>query len=42
MLAGLQILVFYFAMGSLPWYSFALALVLLLSEFPAAHYYSRS
>ena len=42
MLAGLQILVFYFAMGRLPWYSFALALVLLLSEFPAAHYYSRS
>ena len=36
MLAGLQLLVFYFLLGTLPWYSFILALLLLLSEFPAA------
>ena len=41
MLAGLQLLVFYFVLGMLPWYSFVLAVLLLLSEFPAARYYSR-
>ena len=41
MLAGLQLLVFYFVLGTLPWYSFVLALLLLLSEFPAATYFSR-
>ena len=41
MLAGLQLLVFYFVLGTLPWYSFVLAVFLLLSEFPAARYYSR-
>lgn len=41
MLAGLQLLVFYFVLGTLPWYSFVLAVLLLLSEFPAARYYSR-
>lgn len=41
MLAGLQLLVFTFVLGTLPWYSFVLALFLLLSEFPAARYYSR-
>ena len=41
MLAGLQLLIFYFTMGSLPWYSFMFALILLLSEFPAASYFSK-
>ena len=41
MLAGLQLLVFYFVLGMLPWYSFVLAVLLLLSECPAARYYSR-
>ena len=41
MLAGLQLLVFYFVLGTLPWYSFVLAVLLLLSEFPAAKYYSK-
>ena len=41
MLAGLQLLVFYFVLGTLPWYSFVLAVLLMLSEFPAARYYSR-
>ena len=41
MLAGLQLLVFYFLFGNLPWYSFVLALLLLLSEFPASTYFSR-
>jgi len=41
MLAGLQLLVFYFLQGTLPWYSFVLAVLLLLSEFPAAAYFSK-
>ena len=41
MLAGLQLLVFYFVLGTLPWYSFVLAVLLLLSEFPAAAYYAK-
>jgi uncharacterized membrane protein len=41
MLAGLQLLVFTFVLGTLPWYSFVLALFLLLSEFPAAAYYAK-
>ena len=41
MLTGLQLLVFIFVLGTLPWYSFVLALFLLLSEFPAAAYYAK-
>ena len=41
MLAGLQLLMIWFSVGSLPWYSLAAALLLLLSEFPAAAYYSK-
>jgi hypothetical protein len=41
MLAGLQLLVFYFLLGTLPWYSFVLAVLLLLSEFPAAKSFSK-
>ena len=41
MLAGLQLLVFTFVLGTLPWYSFVLALFLLLSEFPAEAYYAK-
>ena len=41
MLAGLQLLVFYFCLGALPWYSFVLAVLLLVSEFPAAEYFSK-
>ena len=41
MLAGLQLLLFYFVLGTLPWYSFVLAVLLLLSEFPAAAYYAK-
>ena len=42
MLAGLQMLVLYLLLGSLPWYSFVLALALLLSEFPACRYFAKS
>ncbi len=41
MLAGLQLLAFFFGLGRLPWYSAVIALLLLLSEFPAAQFYSR-
>ena len=41
MLAGLLTLVFYFGLGTLPWYSFVLTLLLLLSEFPAAAKFSK-
>ena len=41
MLAGLLTLVFYYALGTLTWYSFVLALLLLLSEFPAAAKFSK-
>ena len=41
MLAGLQLLLFYFALGSLPWYSFVLAVVLLAAHFPASVYFSK-
>ena len=41
MLAGLLLLVFRFVMDPLPWYSFALLILLLLSEFPAARVFSR-
>jgi len=40
MLAGLQLLVFWFALGSLPWYSFVLLILLVLSEFPAARVFA--
>ena len=36
MLAGLQLLLFFFSLGYLPWYSAVLAAVLLLLHFPAA------
>ena len=41
MLAGLQLLFFRFSLGTLPWYSFVLALLLLLSEFPAASFFAK-
>ncbi|MBR4472767.1 MAG: SdpI family protein [Oscillospiraceae bacterium] len=41
MLAGLQILMFWFLFGSLPWYSMVFVLLLTLSEFPAAMYFSK-
>ena len=41
MLAGLQLLLFWFSLGTLPWYSFVLALLLLLSEFPAASFFAK-
>lgn len=41
MLAGLQLLIFWFSLGSLPWYSFVLLILLILSEFPAARIYSK-
>ena len=36
MLAGLQLLIFLFSLGRLPWYSAALTVLLLLLHFPAA------
>ena len=41
MFAGLQLLFFYFGTGRLPWISFALLILLLLSEIPAAAYFSK-
>ena len=41
LLAGLMLLVFWFSAGALPWYSFVITLFLVLSEFPAAAYFSK-
>ena len=41
MLAGLLILVFWFSLGTLPWYTLVLVLLLTLSEIPAALYFSK-